>query len=141
MDEKEHEGEGLYNFAFEQYERYRRDNPEIARAINEFCGDTGQKESAPVKFPVFYALRNFNETGVPIPHISEQSAQKAKDELRGAGKNVLEFPMFEEFRGAIRNFIFFLDILMKTEETNLKARLLFATILRMIQIEKTKRVG
>ena len=141
MDGKEHEGEGLFNFAFEQFEFHRANNPEITKAIDEFCGAAGRNESAPVMFPVFYALKSFNETGVSIPRVSEQSARKARDELRETGESVLDLPIFKDLQGAISHFIFFLNILVKNEETRKKARLLFAVIIRMIQVEKTSHSG
>lgn len=136
MEEGGHEGEGLFNFAFEQFEHHRKHNPEITKAIDEFCCGAGRNESAPVMFPVFYALKSFNETGGSIPSVSEQSAQKAREELREAGESVLDLPVFKDLRSAISHFVFFLNILVKSEETRKKAKLLFAVILRMIQVEK-----
>lgn len=141
MEENGHEGEGLFNFAFEQFEHHRKHNPEITKAIDEFCCGAGRNESARVMFPVFYALRSIGEDGASIPRVSADSAQKAKDELRGAGEDVLELPIFDEFRGSVRHFTFFLDVSVREEEPNRKAKLLFATILRMIQTEKMRRSG
>lgn len=136
MGGREEDSEAIYNFAFEQFERYRQYNPEIAKAVDEFCGRSGRNESAPVMYPLFNALRSMTNDGVSIPRISEASAQKSKDELSGADGSILDKQPLDEFRGVTANFVFFLGILVKDGETAGRAKVLFATILRMIQVER-----
>ena len=131
----------IYDSSMAEFDGYRRHNPEIAAVVDEFCGGAGQHESAPTLYAVFYALRHMADDGSAIPSISAQTAEKAKEELRKIEGDILGSSGFTEFRIAVCRLALFLDALVKDPEKNKRGKKLFAVILRMIQIERTKRAG
>lgn len=122
-----------------QLQEYGKQNPEIRNVILRILrgeSTSSKYDLLEVLWTLFESLGMITEFLGELPVVSAESAQKAWDELHEAAPDVLSRDTFDQFRYIIdMGFKTSLNGVIHSPEIRQRVELIFAVIIRMIQIE------